>query len=84
MKTIPKYFKITINATTSDELATRIADCESRGFELVASEEVECDHGYTGNSSYTDTEGVRRRYKVGSMYRTYRAEMRRLNRDSDE
>lgn len=74
-----KYFTIEINAQSPEELARRIADNESRGFELVASKEVEHENGYASNSSYVGTDGVRRRYKVGSRYCKHRAIMRRVN-----
>lgn len=74
-----KYFTTEINAQSPEELARRIADNESRGFELVASKEIESENGYASNSSYVGTDGVRRRYKVGSRYCKHRAIMRRVN-----
>jgi len=79
MKTEPKYFPITINASSLEELAARIADNELRGFELVKSAMSESDMGYATNSSYVDSEGVIRRYKIDSATRKYQAVMRREN-----
>lgn len=81
MKTKPKYFSFTINAKSEEELAARISDNESRGFELVATKEIECDGAYAENSSYIDADGVRRRYKVSATHRSYSALMRRENNE---
>lgn len=81
MKTEPKYFYTTINASSAKELAARVADNELRGFELVRSAESETSTGYGTNSSYVDPKGVRRRYRVDTVTRKFQALMRRENRD---
>lgn len=79
MKTKP-YFTITINAQSPSELKMRIADNESRGFELVATHDIEKESNVIVNSQHRSLNGDRKYRHAGTdVHKSYRAEMRRKN-----
>lgn len=76
MKTKPKtkYFKITVNASCKRELDMRIAENESRGFELVGIHEVEkAEHVYQ-----------RDEYRGMNVQKGYRAVMQREDKGESQ
>lgn len=79
MKTKPKYFPIIINAQSEEELSRRIADNETRGFELVHSDVTEHEYNMATSSHYKSVNGTTTRYRTISGHKVYRAQMRRPN-----
>lgn len=75
-----KYFQFTMQATTPEELQKRIADNESRGFEVVRYYERDKEWRQRGTSNFVDASGITRRNVVSSGYKIYGVVMRGANK----
>lgn len=76
MKTKP-LFTFLVHAKSSEELAKRVADNESRGFEVVRYFETETESRGTTGGNYVDAAGKTRRYSTSSCYKKFGAVMRK-------
>jgi len=73
------YFTIPINAGSEEERASRIAENESRGFELVKTFEREKEHKSWGNHGYRVGNEAVFKYAGSDLSKQYCAIMRRCN-----
>ena len=76
MKTKP--FQFLVRTRSPEELAMRVADNESRGYEVVRYFEVEKESIGRVESNYVDAEGITRRQNASSFYKTFGAVMRKV------
>ncbi|WP_438312264.1 hypothetical protein [Sporosarcina sp. FA9] len=73
------YFTIPVNAQSADELAQRITDNESRGFELVKTFTHETEGNVWKNSGYRSGGQAVLKYGGNESRTSYSAVMRRDN-----